>query len=515
MDSALENLSKKDLLALLEKKENEAKKTLRLLQKSEERALRYQTENSDLQAQLAWFKRQIFGQKRERFEGDPEQGLLPFEATDEQKQEQQQAYEEQITYVRKKQSRPNPKGRLPLPDHLPVEEIEIYPEGDLSGMVCIGEEVTEELELKPARFYIKRYIRYKYASKDPGSGGVVIGELPERVIDKGIAGPGLLATILVDKYMDHLPLYRQKQRFARENIQIAQSTLDGWAAQAMDRLTILYDHLVIDTKAQGYLQCDETPIKVLETRNKGSTHQGWYWVYHNPVNRAVLFDYQPTRGEVGGRYILDDYKGYLQTDGYGVYDKIGASEEVTHLYCWAHARRYFEQALDNDRKRAEAALSCIQKLYHIERRARQEQLSPQQRKELRLEESLPIINKLGRWILVASKKMLPKSPIGKALTYSAKRWEGLSCYLHDGMLEIDNNLVENAIRPVAVGRRNYLFAGSHKAAQRAAMMYSFFAMCKSHQVNPHQWLKYTLENIMSTKFDDVRSLYPQNFKGNM
>src|SRR5690625_1939588 len=340
MDSALENLSKKDLLALLEKKENEAKKTLRLLQKSEERALRYQTENSDLQAQLAWFKRQIFGQKRERFEGDPEQGLLPFEATDEQKQEQQQAYEEQITYVRKKQSRPNPKGRLPLPDHLPVQEIEIYPEGDLSGMVCIGREVTEELELEPARFYIKRYIRYKYAPKTKDSGGgVLVGSLPERVIDKGIAGPGLLASILVDKYVDHLPLYRQRQRFLRENIPIAASTLDGWAAAAMDRLGILWEHLLTDTKVRGYLQADETPIKVLETRKKGSTHQGWYWVYHDPIARTVLFDYQPTRRGSAAKEVLDDFKGYLQTDGYSGYKKIGARPGVTHLGCWAHARR--------------------------------------------------------------------------------------------------------------------------------------------------------------------------------
>ena len=165
-------------------------------------------------------------------------------------------------------------GRLPLPEHLPVEEVEIYPEGDLSGMVCIGTEVTEELEMDPARFYIRRYIRYKYAPRDKEKDGVRIGELPERVIDKGIPGPGLLAGILTDKYVDHLPLYRQRQRFEREGITIPASTLDGWARQGMERLELLYQALVTDTKTQGYLQADETPIKVLDPGKKGTTHQG-------------------------------------------------------------------------------------------------------------------------------------------------------------------------------------------------------------------------------------------------
>lgn len=535
MNSALENLSKQQLIDLLLKKDDllvkKEKKATQFLRKVERRAVKsegkveqaqekitkYERKVAYLEAQVAQLKRMYFGQKRERFEGNPDQTTLPFNATETEKQEQETLHEETVTYVRKKQSRPNHKGRLPLPDHLPVEEIEIHPEGDLSDMVCIGKELTEELEHEPAYFYIKRYIRYKYVTKsnDSGRDGVAIGELPERVIDKGIPGPGLLATILVDKYVDHLPLYRQRQRFLRENIPIAPSTLDGWAAQAMDRLEILYDHLLADTKTKGYLQADETPIKVLESRKKGSCHQGYYWVYHNPIDRTTLFDYQPTRGASAPRRILDGFKGYLQTDGYGVYKKIGAGAGVTHLACWAHARREFERALDNDRKRAATALGYIQKLYGIERTAREKKLSADQRKELRLEESLPLINEMGKWIAEQMKKVLPRSQIGKAFSYSAARWEALSSYLYDGRLEIDNNLVENAIRPVALGRKNYLFAGSHKGAQRAAMVYSFFASCKAHQVNPHRWVKHVLENIMSTKFNDIRSLYPQNFKDNM
>lgn len=251
MNSPLENLSKQQLIDLLKKKEKAirtsekaADRRLRKVEEkmgqAEQKSLRYERKIDYLQGQIAQLQRMLFGQKRERFEGDPSQGVLPFEASEQQQREQQACHQETITYVRTKQPRQNHTGREPLPDHLPVEEIEIYPQGDLSGMVCIGREVTEELELEPARFYIKRYIRYKYAPKTKDSGGgVLIGSLPERVIDKGIAGPGLLASILVDKYVDHLPLYRQRQRFLRENIPIAASTLDGWAAAAMDRLGIL------------------------------------------------------------------------------------------------------------------------------------------------------------------------------------------------------------------------------------------------------------------------------------
>jgi transposase len=398
---------------------------------------------------IAQFQRMIFGQKRERFEGDPDQGRLPFEADPIVEIAREAEHEQARQAVRKKTSRANHNGRLPLPEHLPVEEVHIYPPGDYSAMVCIGKEVTDELEIQPARLYIKRYIRHKYAPA--GGGAPCIGALPDRVIDKGIAGPGLLATILVDKYADHLPLYRQRQRFAREGIPIAQSTLDGWASQAMDRLEVLWDHLAADTKTRGYLQVDESPVKVLESRNKGSCHRGWYWVYHSPIEKTVLFDYQPTRGAPAPKRLLDEFTGYLQTDGYGVYDKIGQRAGVVHLACWAHARREFEKALDNDRERAEKALGWIQDLYAVERQACDEELSPDQRKELRLAHSLPIINKLGIWIHAEAKTVLPRSQIGKAMAYAARRWDALSEYLHDGLLEIDNNLVENTIRPLALG----------------------------------------------------------------
>jgi len=486
MEIALENLSKEDLLKVIS---------------SRDEKIDY------LESQLAMYKRMQFGQKRERFEGDPNQTLLPFEAEPTEEEKQEEEIKEKVEYLRK---RPNHKGRAKLPAHLPVEEIEIHPEVDLTDMICIGKEITEELECEPAKFYIKRYIRYKYAAKDKSA--VVIAELPERVIDKGIPGSSLLAMILTGKYQDHLPLYRQKQIFARENIQIASSTIEGWTRQALEKLEPLYDQLLFDTKAQGYLQVDETPIKVLDSDKKGATHQGYYWVYHAPLEGTILFDYSPTRGGIAAVPMLGNFKGYLQTDGYAVYEKYGKKKEVTHLACWAHARREFEKSLDNDKARAEKALLLIQKLYTVERHAKQESFSPEQIKELRLAESLPVINELGKWIFEEIKSTLPKSQIGKAMAYAYARWDALSAYLYDGSLHIDNNLVENAIRPVALGRKNYLFAGSHESAQRAAMIYSFFAICKKHEVNPFQWLKYTLENIMSINHKNLKDLYPQNFK---
>jgi transposase len=452
----------------------------------------------------------LFGQKRERFIQDATQLPLPFEPGPEQEIQQEEILTEKVTYTRNKQKKQHP-GRAKLPDHLPVEEVEIHPDGDLSQMVCIGKEITDELECIPEQFYIKRYIRYKYAPKSK-EGSHLIAPLPTRVIDKGIPGAGLLAMLLVNKYVDHLPLYRQKQRFARENIPINASTMNNWVKQAIEKLEILYDCLLADIKGRGYLQADETPIKVLESEKKGACHQGYYWVYHDPIEKNVLFNYQASRSHEASLHVLRGFQGYLQSDGYGVYEKVATQQGIIHLGCMVHARRGFEKALNNDPVRAQKALIFIQQLYAIERQAKEDQLTPEQRKEIRLEKALPILNQMGKWLSEEIKQLLPKSTIGKAFKYCISRWDELNNYLLDGYLEIDNNLTENAIRPVALGRKNYLFAGSHEAAQRAAVIYTFFAICKKHQVNPFEWLKFTLENIMDTSIKNLRDLYPQNFK---
>lgn len=505
MQITLENMSKVQLIDHANKLQKAADA---LAQKAD--ALQAKLARKD--ELIAKLQRMLHGQKSERFEPAQNQLPLPFEPDPIQQTLQAEVHEQKIRYIRTKMARPNHKGRLKLPEHLPVEEVEIYPEGDLSEMVCIGKEITEELELKPAYLFIRRYIRYKYADKSAEGNPVKIGELPERVIEKGIPGAWLLAMIIIDKYADHLPLYRQIQRFRRQGIEIARSTIEGWTRQGLIKLAILYEHIVAETKSQGYLQVDETRIKVLESNKKGAAHQGWYWVYYAPINGSVLFEYQPTRKRAGPEKMLDGFQGYLQTDGFSAYKRLGATPGITPLGCWAHARRKFDQALDNDAARAGYVLAQLQQLYGVERMAQTNQLTPAERKQLRLDQSLPIINKLGKWMSQEYKKVQPRSAIGRALAYCINQWDQLYEYLMDGHLEIDNNLVENAIRPVALGRKNYLFAGSHEAAQRAAMIYSLLAMCKQHQVDPYQWLRHTLENISTTKYSDVASLYPQNFK---
>lgn len=456
-------------------------------------------------------KRLMFGAKRERFISNivVDQMTLPFDVPETPVAEQAT---ETIEYTRKKaNSRENHHGRLELPSHLPVEEIHLEPEQDTTGLKCIGQEVTSELDYTPAKLFVRKYIRNTYAL--PGGEGIVIANLPARPIDKGIAGPGLLSSILVEKFVDHLPIYRQIERFKRDKVVIPASTIDGWVTKTADLLTPLYNHLVKLVIAQGYLQVDETPIKVLDHQNKkGKTHQGYHWVYNAPLQNAIFFDYCYGRGREGPKRLLKDFTGYLQTDGYSVYEWFAQQSGITHIACMAHARRKFEQALDYDREKAGFVMQKVQELYAIERDAREAGMSPAQRKEYRLDKSLPIMNELGKKIAQMYKTTIPKSPMGIALTYAVNRWDNLLSYLYDGSLEIDNNWVENAIRPSTLGRKNFLFAGSHEGAKRAAMFYSFFGTCKKNNVNPYEWLKRVLEIIPEYPANKIGDLLPQNLK---
>ena len=465
---------------------------------------------SSMTFELAQLKRLIFGSKRERFISGAVDGQmsLPFDIEATSQQENSVTTKEKVSSF-ERQKRKNHPGRLKLPDHLPVEEVIIEPEEDVTGFRCIGHEVTDELEYQQAILKINRYKRPKYARED--NEGVICGDLPSRPIDKGIAGPGLLSHILVSKYVYHLPFYRQSQRFKTEHqIDIPRSTMGGWQGAIGRLLHLLHQEQKRQVLGQGYLQVDETPIQVLDPKKKGKTHRGYYWVYYSPTQRMVLFDYQEGRGREAPKKLLSDFKGYLQTDGYKVYEWFGKQKDITLLSCMAHARRMYEKSMSDDKKRAEYAMTEIQKLYRIERQAREQKLSAEQRHKIRLDESLPIMNELGKWMAAQVRTTLPKSPFGKALIYSVSRWDNLMNYLKDGYLEIDNNLIENSIRPTALGRRNYLFAGSHAGAQSAAMFYSFFATCKHNNVDPFTWLKKVLEIIPDYPANKLSDLLPQN-----
>jgi transposase len=459
-----------------------------------------------VQTELAQLKRMIFGSKSERFlpaHADQQQLLFSDVATVETEIKQQE-----INYTRTqvKVKENKHKGRLPLPKHLPRVEHIIEPAENTAGLVCIGKEITEELEFTPGKFYVNQYIRNKYSK--PKQQGVIIAELPSRPIEKGIAGPGLLASILIEKYVDHLPLHRQLQRFKREDIHIAPSTIGDWVKYSCELLSPLYEALKNKALVSQYIMADETPLKVLDKDNDKGIHQGYYWVYRAAKEKIIVFDYQPNRGREGPSEILKNYKGFLQSDGYSVYDDFDKRAGITLLHCMAHARRYFEQALDNDKIRSEYFLQQVQLLYAVEKKAREENYDNEQRFVLRQEKSLSILAGLGDWLKENIMQVLPKSAIGKAIAYALARWDKLCIYAQHGHLEIDNNPVENAIRPVALGRKNYLFAGSHEAAQRAAMVYSLMATCKANNIEPYNWLKQTLTIIADHKANKLAELLP-------
>lgn len=514
MSKAPENMTHEELVKTVNRLESKNQKLA-----SEKKTLasekRYLTsEVHYLQYRIDQLNRMVFGAKSERFVSNETHGQqkLPFDIPE---KEQADVETEEIKYTRKKRKRENHPGRTPLPDHLPVEETILKPEEDTTGMKFIGNEVTDKLGIRPAKLYIKRYIRPKYvipADQDNLTSKIVIADLPVFPIEKGIAGASLLAQIMVDKYVDHLPVYRQVQRFSREQIRIPSNTINGWQ-DAISRLMMpLFEKQKELVMGQGYLQIDETPIRVLDKNLKRKCHQGYYWVYNSPIQNSVLYDYRKGRGRAGPKEMLKDFKGYIQSDGYTVYDWFGKKAGITLVNCWAHTRRYFEKALEYDKKAAGYVLTQIQKLYAIERFARNMGLSPGERKDIRLEHALPILNELGKWMAENYSKYLPKSPMGEALQYTMPRWDNLLAYLYDGLLEIDNNLVENAIRPNALGRKNYLFAGNHKCAQRAAMFYSFFGTCKRNDINPFEWLKDVLERLPEHKANKLNDLLPQNWK---
>jgi len=471
---------------------------------------RLAAENTYLKQELSSLKRMIFGQKRERFlPVDPERQMsleLGVEPSGIVKKEI-----EQISYTRSKpQKKQTPHGRNPLPAHLPRKEIVIEPEENIEGLKRIGEEVTEELEYKPGSLYVNRYIRPKYAREN--GEGILIGMLPDRPIEKGIPGPGLLSHVLISKYVDHLPLYRQRQQLRREGVEIAESTITGWVQYSSELLNPLYQAQVEAVLRSSYIMADETPIRVLDKKKKGKSHTGYYWVYYDPLGRQVFFDYRDNHSREGPHHILGNYKGRLQSDGYSAYDDLAGCKEIKAFGCFAHARRKFEKFLESDPDRSQWMLEQIQQLYEVERLAREQQFSAQQRLELRQEKSAPVLKEIKEWLQQEMVKVLPKSQIGNAIGYMHSFWNRLERYVRDGEVEIDNNLVENAIRPVALGRKNYLFAGSHEGAKSGAIIYSLVSTAKLNDVEPFAYLRDILTRIATYPYKHIDELLPVKWK---
>ncbi|CAN5765210.1 IS66-like element ISBthe5 family transposase [soil metagenome] len=473
-----------------------------------------QQQITSLSFELEKLRRYIFGSRSER---------LPLKSNDANQTElfglgtslpqQEQLSEQAAEKAPKAPARKREKGagRMQLPENLRRETVIIEPVEDTTDCVLIGEEVTEVLELIPAQFYVKRYVRRKYAR--PGGEGVLIGQLPDRAVGKGIPSESVIAQMTVDKYVYGLPLHRQIDKYRRLGVHIPASTASDWLLRGWRHLVPLWELLKLLVLEQKYLQADETPLKVLDRDHRNGIHQGYVWVYHAPADRLVLFDYQKGRSTDGPKQMLAHYQGILQTDGYSVYETLfGSHADIMLVYCMAHARRKFVEALKYDKQRAGYMLGRMQQLYALEQQMRDTGSDWEERTRVRQEKAAPVLAELKEWMLDQLPQVLPKSPLGQALAYTLPRWEGLSAYALHGQIEIDNNLAENCIRPIAIGRKNYLFAGSHQAAEMTAAMYSFMATCKKNEVDEFAWLKDVLERIQSLKHKDLYQLLPNNWK---
>jgi transposase len=408
-------------------------------------------------------------------------------------------------------------GRNDIPAHIPRVFVDIYPEDVPEGAVLVETIKSEQMEYDPGKLFATCYRRFKYMlKKEDGTVEFFIAPLPEEK-DKSIAAPSLKAHVTIEKYMWHTPIYRQRQKFASNGIIIDENTIGDWIGNVCRSLIALYDELrkSIVNPACGYMMADETHMKVLDSdKRKGKkAHIGYMFSYCNPVDRLVFFEYQRGRGIKHAREVLANYQGQkLHSDGYSLYKHYARLRNLIQACCNAHARRKFDLARFTDKKRAEHALMLYAQLYGVEKYCKEMNLSFDERYRLRQEKSVPVFNELAAWVKQEITKVTTlRSPIGKALNYFAEREKELSVFLSDGMVEIDTNLIENTIRPIALGRNNYLFAGSHEAAQNAAIIYSLIATCKLHDVNPYEWLKYVLTAMPTHPASRIRELLPQNW----
>lgn len=524
----IEKLSKKELVSLLRNQEILLSKSKVVIEQSEvkiqqsevkiqqsETIIKQSEEKiAILTFQLEQMRRAMFGSKSERFISNPNQLSLLFDLNKDAIESAVELEKEKIkvSFERVKVAKKPHPGRNIIPENYPRIDVIVEPDFDTTGMKIIGQEITEELDLTPAKLIVTRFIRNKYISiaKADGSRVSKIASLDFRPIPKCIAGINLLTELAVSKYIDHLPIYRQIAIYKRHGFDIPSSTIESWVNLTAVFLQPLYAAHRQSVLNNGYLQVDESTIKVQDKSKEKNIHNGFMWVYHAPPQKGVLFEYHPSRAAESVKDTLTNFEGYLQTDGYQVYEKTGQKATVTHLGCWAHVRRKFENALTSDPKRASVVMEYIQLLYEVEAHIRSQNLSEKDAKELRLKDSLRITNHIGKYISDLNKILLPKSPLGVAVSYALNRWDSLQNYLYDPKLLIDNNLIENAIRPLALGRKNYLFAGSQDAAKNIAMYYSFFATCKKHDINPAKWLRYVLGNLNETKSSEVYMLLPQH-----
>jgi len=420
-----------------------------------------------------------------------------------------------------------------LPPHLQREEIvHDLPLDEKSCGHCgsflskIGVEEREQLETVSVRFIVKKHKRLKYACKCCGE-TVVLAKSPDQAIEKGIAGPNLLAQVLVDKYGDHLPLYRQEQRFKRHGIHINRSTLWNWVYLSSLSLAPLVEAMKGDLLVVGHIFADETPMPTLREQipeNKGKkTKTNYMWVYNGLSKEEkklpiVIYDFTEGRDGEYPEEFLKGFSGYVQVDAYAGYNGLFVSTGnhlagCTCVGCWAHVRRYFYEALQaNPKSIGEQILMMISKLYKVEEDCKKESLKTEQIRKRRKKHSKPILKKIHTWLVKHQPQVLPKSLLGKAISYALSNWESLNVYIEDGRLEIDNNRSERCMKSIVLGRKNYMFMGSVRGGRAAAIIYSLIETCKQNDVDPVAYFADVLARIPTHPNKRIHELLPYHWK---
>lgn len=480
---------------------------------------------------LLWLRRKVFGKMSEKnLPLDPDQ-LLLFEQehlTDEERarlDKEVEAAEQQMAKTITVKVKPS---RRDLDTTgLPTEVIDIYPDGttDENGKlkdeyVEIGTDESSRLEHIAAKTYIKKTVIHKVMlksdsnNKTPEDRRIICARLPLAPVNRCMAGASVLTDIIIGKFMYHLPFYRQIQQYKESGITISDSTMGGWYEAAVEKLKLLYDILRQHILQSEYIQIDESVLPVIDSE-KHKARKGYEWCVRDAIRGAVMFYYD--RGSRGGkvaREILGAYKGAVQCDGYDAYDQFEKNDNITVYGCWAHARRKFVDALNENNRLATEALCFIRKIYKVESDADKAGLNADERKEQRLKISYPTIRLFETWMKETYLKVLPNSKMGDAIEYTYSLLPRLSRYVNDGRINIDNNLIENAIRPLALGRKNYLFCGNDASAYRAAIVYSLISTCKAADVDPRTWMEDVLRKIPYYQRDqrDLAELLPFNWK---
>ncbi len=476
-------------------------------------------ENKLLREKIDLLVKRIFGAKSEQL--DDQQLMLLLQGGDDGTKKapasgaDPAALEAELEKPVAPDRRPKERGpREPrLPEHLPAVDTIVDPDevkADPSAWRCMGEEVTEQLDYEPARFLRRRLIRRKYARRDHPFQAPVIAPL-HLLQERSLAAPGLLAAIIVGKYCDHLPLYRQEQIWrTRHHLDIPRQTMVRWLAMAVQWLKPIHDHIRTEVMSGGYVQTDETPVKFLSP-GKGKTSQGYLWTCKRPGGEA-FFHWETSRAAACLDNIIPaTFTGIIQCDGYLAYPAFARTRQDIRLAaCWAHVRRKFFEAKANAPQHAGFILLQIRNLYRIEAQLRQSGAGPRLCQAIRASQSRMILKRIGETLrrLKDNRIHLPQSSMGLAIAYTLNLWPQLQVFIKDGRVGIDNNPVENAIRPTAVGKKNWLFIGEAEAGQRAAMLYTLIESCRTHGLNPFAWLRDVLTRLPTWSVRRIHELTP-------